>query len=98
MLNLASQKKYSEIDDFIKNAHSTMMHVKYSPVPVVAAPYGTTLGGGCEICLAADRVVAHAELYMGLVEIGAGLIPGGAGMVHLWQRYVESIPAEVKDS
>jgi 3-hydroxyacyl-CoA dehydrogenase len=96
MLGLATQKKYSEINDFIKDAHNTMMSVKYSPFPVVAAPYGMTLGGGCETCLAADRIVAHAELYMGLVEISAGLVPSGAGMIHLWQRYVESIPPEAK--
>jgi 3-hydroxyacyl-CoA dehydrogenase len=96
MLGLAMQKKYTEIDEFIKKAHNTIMNVKYSPFPVVAAPYGMTLGGGCETCLAADRIVAHAELYMGLVEIGAGLIPSGAGMIHLWQRYVESIPSEAR--
>ncbi|MFH0977573.1 MAG: 3-hydroxyacyl-CoA dehydrogenase/enoyl-CoA hydratase family protein [Spirochaetota bacterium] len=92
MLTLAKQKKYSEIDEFIKDAHNTIMGIKYAPFPVVAAPYGMTLGGGCETCLAAHRIVAHCELYMGLVEIGAGLIPSGAGMIHLWQRYVESIP------
>ncbi len=96
MLGLAVQKKYSEIDEFIKEAHATIMRVKYSPFPVVAAPYGMTLGGGCETCLAADRIVAHAELYMGLIEISAGLVPSGTGMMHLWQRYMESIPAVVK--
>ena len=55
-----------------------------------------TLGGGCETCLAADKVVAHADLFMGLVELGAGLVPGGGGMMHLWQRYMESVPKGVK--
>jgi 3-hydroxyacyl-CoA dehydrogenase len=96
MLGLAMQKKYTEINEFVKEAHDTIMRVKYSPFPVVAAPYGMTLGGGCETCLAADRIVAHSELYMGLVETGAGLIPSGAGMIHLWQRYVESIPSEAR--
>ncbi|MBN2039098.1 MAG: 3-hydroxyacyl-CoA dehydrogenase/enoyl-CoA hydratase family protein [Spirochaetes bacterium] len=96
MLGLAKAKKYSEIDTFIKTAHSTIMSLKYSPYPVIAAPFNKTLGGGCEICLAADRIVSHAELYMGLVEIGAGLLPGGAGMIHLWERLIESIPRQIK--
>jgi 3-hydroxyacyl-CoA dehydrogenase len=96
MITLAKQKKYSEIDSFVREAHNTIMSIKYSPYPVVAAPYGITLGGGCETCLASDRIVAHSELYMGLVEIGAGLIPSGAGMIHLWQRYMESVPTEAK--
>jgi 3-hydroxyacyl-CoA dehydrogenase len=55
------------------------MRLRYSSIPVVAAPHGLALGGGCEICLHADKVVAHAETYMGLVEFGVGLIPGGGG-------------------
>ncbi len=62
------------------------------PSPVVAAPYGMTLGGGCEVCLAADRIVAHADLFMGLVEIGAGLVPGGCGMINLWRNFMDSKP------
>ena len=54
------------------------MGTKYAPYPVVAAPYGLALGGGCEICLAADRIVAHSDLFMGLVEIGAALCPAAA--------------------
>ena len=96
MISLAKAGKYSDIDSFIKEAHATIMRTRYSSFPVVAAPYGMALGGGCETCLAADRIVAHAELYMGLVEIGAGLVPAGAGMMHLWQRYLESIPKEAK--
>ena len=52
----------------------------------MAAPFGLTLGGGCEVCLVADRIVAPAELYMGLVEIGAGLLPGGGGCMNLWKK------------
>ncbi len=92
MGQLAKDKKFSEIDDFIKKVHKTMMGAKYSPYPVVAAPYGMTLGGGAEICLAANRIVAHCELFMGLVEIGAGLVPGGCGMINLWRNFVESKP------
>jgi 3-hydroxyacyl-CoA dehydrogenase len=57
--------------------------------PVVAAPFGLALGGGCEVCLSSDRMVANADLFMGLVEIGAGLVPGGCGMIHLWQNYIK---------
>lgn len=92
MLGLAKEKKYSEIDAFIKKVHAGIMGTKYAPFPVVAAPYGMTLGGGCEVSLCADRIVAHCELFMGLVEIGAGLVPGGCGMIHLWQRMMDSIP------
>lgn len=56
-----------------------MMRMRYSSIPVVAAPHNLTLGGGCELCLHADKVVASAELYMGLVEFGVGVIPGGGG-------------------
>jgi 3-hydroxyacyl-CoA dehydrogenase len=55
------------------------------------------LGGGCELCLAADRIVAHAELYMGLVEIGVGLLPAGGGCLNLWRKHIESIPASVTE-
>jgi 3-hydroxyacyl-CoA dehydrogenase len=72
------------------------MGTRYSSFPVVAAPYGLTLGGGCEVCLSADRIVAHSELFMGLVEIGAGLVPGGCGMINLWRKYVDSVPGNAK--
>jgi len=55
------------------------MRLRYSSIPVVAAPHGLTLGGGCEICMHCDKIVAHAETYTGLVEFGVGLIPGGGG-------------------
>ncbi len=92
MLGLAKEGKFDEIDTFIKGVHEGIMGTKYSPYPVVAAPYGLALGGGCEICLSADRIVAHADLFMGLVEIGAGLVPGGGGMIHLWRNFIESKP------
>jgi len=56
-----------------------MMRVRYSNIPIVAAPHGLTLGGACELCLHADKVIANSETYMGLVEFGVGLIPGGGG-------------------
>jgi 3-hydroxyacyl-CoA dehydrogenase len=63
----------------------------------VAAPYGLALAGGCEFCLAADKIVAHAELYMGLVEVGVGLLPAGGGCLNLWKKYVNALPGAVKD-
>jgi len=62
---------------------------------VVAAPYGMTLGGGCETCLGADRIVAHSELYMGLVEIGVGLLPAGGGCMNIWKKFIDALPAGV---
>ncbi|MBU2489971.1 MAG: enoyl-CoA hydratase/isomerase family protein, partial [Proteobacteria bacterium] len=90
MSGLAKAGKYSEIDAFLAKAQAGIMNARYSPFPVVAAPFGMTLGGGCEVCLGADRIVAHAELYMGLVEIGVGLLPAGGGCTNLWKRFVES--------
>ncbi len=96
MLGLARSGKFSEIDQFIRNVHAGIMGIRYAPFPIVAAPYGMTLGGGCEVCLACDKIVAHAELYMGLVEIGAGLVPGGCGMINLWRKFMESVPGPAK--
>jgi 3-hydroxyacyl-CoA dehydrogenase len=63
----------------IRMFQNTMMRVRYSSVPVVTAPHGLTLGGGCEMNLHADKICAAAETYIGLVELGVGLIPGGGG-------------------
>lgn len=95
MGGLAKAGKFSEIDDFIRKVHEGLQRVRYSNIPVVAAPYGMTLGGGCEVCLAADRIVGHAELYMGLVEVGAGLLPGGGGNLNLWKKLLSAIPGPV---
>jgi 3-hydroxyacyl-CoA dehydrogenase len=65
--------------------------VRYSSIPVVAAPHNLTLGGGCEICLHADKVVAHAETYIGLVEFGVGVIPGGGGTKEFAVRLSDSL-------
>jgi 3-hydroxyacyl-CoA dehydrogenase len=97
MAGLAKEKKYSEIDAFLSMAQDSIQKEKYSSFPVVAAPYGMTLGGGCEVCLGADRMVAHAELYMGLVEIGVGLLPAGGGCLNLWKKFVQTIPEAVTD-
>ena len=76
---LAMEEEYDEINFAIDFFQKTAMRIRYSSIPVVLAPFNLTLGGGCELCLHADKVVAHAELYIGLVEVGVGVIPGGGG-------------------
>ncbi|MCT4581330.1 MAG: 3-hydroxyacyl-CoA dehydrogenase/enoyl-CoA hydratase family protein [Flavobacteriales bacterium] len=76
---MAVEQEYDELDYAIRAFQNTMMRARYSNIPVVVAPHGMTLGGGCELCLHADKVVANAETYIGLVEFGVGLIPGGGG-------------------
>ncbi len=76
---LAIEQEFDEINMVIGQFQKTMMRARYSSIPVVTAPHSLTLGGGCELNLHADKIVASAELYMGLVELGVGLIPAGAG-------------------
>ncbi len=91
MLSLAKAGNFQGINDFIADVHNSMKAIKYSPFPVVAAPFGMALGGGCEVCLWSDKIVAHNELYMALVEVGAGLVPAGGGCVQMWKRLSESV-------
>lgn len=76
---MAVEQEYDELNFAIKAFQNTMMRVRYSSIPVVVAPHNMALGGSCEMSMHADKVVAHAETYMGLVEFGVGLIPGGGG-------------------
>jgi len=76
---MAVEQEYDELNMAIKMFQDTMMRMRYSSIPTVAAPHGMALGGGCEVSLHADKVVAAAETYMGLVEFGVGVIPGGGG-------------------
>ncbi len=76
---LAIEQDYDEIDMAIRQFQQTIMRVRYSGIPVVLAPHGLALGGACEMSLHADKVIAAAETYTGLVEVGIGVIPGGAG-------------------
>jgi len=76
---MAVEQEYDELNFAIKTFQDTMMRVRYSNIPVVVAPHNMALGGACEMSLHSDKVVAHAETYMGLVEFGVGLIPGGGG-------------------
>ncbi|MGB5357542.1 MAG: 3-hydroxyacyl-CoA dehydrogenase/enoyl-CoA hydratase family protein [Eudoraea sp.] len=76
---MAVEQEYEELNMAIKMFQNTMMRMRYSSIPTVSAPHGMCLGGGCELSLHADKVVAAAETYMGLVEFGVGVIPGGGG-------------------
>ncbi|MCK0156957.1 3-hydroxyacyl-CoA dehydrogenase/enoyl-CoA hydratase family protein [Cellulophaga sp. F20128] len=76
---MAAEQEYDELNMAIKYFQDTMMRMRYSAIPTISAPHGMALGGGCELSLHADKVVAAAETYMGLVEFGVGVIPGGGG-------------------
>jgi len=90
-------QRFDDLDKMIAGLQYGLLNLHYAPFPVVAAPFGLALGGGCELCLAADKIVAHAELYMGQVEIGVGLVPAGGGCLNLWRKFLESVPAAVTD-
>jgi 3-hydroxyacyl-CoA dehydrogenase len=83
---LALEQEYDELNMVIKMFQNTVMRLRYSSIPVVGAPHGLTLGGGCEMMMHCDAVVASAETYIGLVEVGVGLIPGGGGTKELASR------------
>ncbi len=76
---MAAEQEYDELNAAIKYFQDSMMRMRYSSIPTVAAPHGMALGGGCELSMHADKVVAAAETYIGLVEFGVGVIPGGGG-------------------
>ena len=88
-------ENWDEVEASVKAFQDTLMAIKYFEKPVVAAPFGLTLGGGCEICLASAGVRAAAETYMGLVELGVGLIPGGGGTKEMSLRSTEWFPPGV---
>ncbi|MFJ1491606.1 3-hydroxyacyl-CoA dehydrogenase/enoyl-CoA hydratase family protein [Capnocytophaga canis] len=83
---MATAKEYEKLNQTIAYFQNTMMRLRYSSIPTVAAIHGMTLGGGCELSLHTDKVVAAAETYIGLVEFGVGLIPGGGGSKELTVR------------
>ena len=87
----AIEQEFDEIDMMIHAFQQTMMRLRYSSIPTVAATHGLTLGGGCELSLHADAVQAFAETYIGLVEVGVGLIPGGGGTKEMTLRVSDSI-------
>ena len=91
----AQEKQWDTLELALKSLQQACMKIKYSEKPVVAAPFRMTLGGGCEICLASSTVRAHAECYMGLVEVGVGVIPAAGGTKEMLLRAIDCIPASV---
>jgi 3-hydroxyacyl-CoA dehydrogenase len=91
----AGQKQWDQLREMIRGYQYATQRMKYATVPVVAAPYNMTLGGGLELCFGCDAVQAAAETYSGLVEVGVGLIPGGAGTLNMLWRGLESVPEGV---
>jgi 3-hydroxyacyl-CoA dehydrogenase len=88
VLMAAQMGEWDKLDALIKNLQDLHMHARYSPKPVVVAPAGMALGGGAELTMHASRVVAAAELYIGMVEFGAGVIPAGGGTKEMLRRIV----------
>lgn len=91
----AQDYNFIEIEMVVRQFQQAMMNIKYSNKPVVAAPFGMTLGGGTEVTLPASAVQASQETYMGLVEPGVGLIPGGGGNKELYIKHLQGIPKSV---
>ena len=89
----AQEGNWDEIDMMIRAFQASTQALRYADVPVIVAPAGLTLGGGCEIALHGDRIQAAAESYIGLVEVGVGLIPGGGGTKEMLARAVDGLPA-----
>ena len=83
---MAVEQEYEELNNAIKMFQNTVMRMRYSSIPTISAPHGMTFGGGCELSLHADKIVAAAESYIGLVEFGVGVIPGGAGTKEMTLR------------
>jgi 3-hydroxyacyl-CoA dehydrogenase len=92
----AQQKQWDGLRTMVGSMQAAMQRMKYASVPVVAAPYNMTLGGGLELCFGAGHVQAAAETYSGLVEVGVGLIPGGAGTLNMLWRALGSVPEGVE--
>jgi len=91
ILFTAQEEEWDELEWMVKTFQDSFMKLKYLDKPVVAAPAGMALGGGCELCMAADKVRYAAETYMGLVEVGVGLIPAGGGTKELIIRNTENL-------
>ena len=95
---LAIEQEYEELDMAVRTFQNTMMRVRYSSIPVGVAPHGLTLGGGCELNLHSDTIVAAAETYIGLVELGIGVIPGGGGTKEFVLRASDEMHVDEPDS
>jgi 3-hydroxyacyl-CoA dehydrogenase len=94
----AQEENWEDIDMIIRTFQNATMSLRYSPKPVVVAPFQMTFGGGCEMALHGDRVRAAAETYIGLVEVGVGLIPAGGGTKEMLVRAMDSIPPGVTEA
>ncbi|MCD4794973.1 MAG: enoyl-CoA hydratase/isomerase family protein [Bacteroidales bacterium] len=90
---MAVEQEWDELNYAVQMFQNTMMRLRYSAIPVIACPHGMALGGGCELSMHSDKVIAHAETYMGLVEFGVGLIPGGGGT----KEFVLRLGDEIKE-
>jgi len=99
ILQGAKSGQFQEIEKGVKYFQDLNLRLYYSKVPVVGTPHGLTLGGGAEVSMSCNKLVAAADLYMGLVEVGVGLIPGGGGTMMLMRNWQQGIPknAEIKD-
>ena len=98
VMRMARDRKWKELEAAVELFQSCSMSLRAAPFPIVVAPFGMTLGGGCEFALHADRIQAHAELYMGLVEVGVGLLPAGGGTKELLFRFTNELsPYEEAD-
>lgn len=91
---LAIEQEYEELDMVVRTFQNTMLKLKYASFPVIAAPHNMALGGGCEISMHCDKVIAHAETYMGLVELGVGVIPAGGGSKEFALRLSKEIQTD----
>ncbi len=98
MLMEAQDENWEELEMIGRYFQSSVMSLRYSPKPVVVAPFQMVFGGGCEMVLHADRVRASAETYIGLVEVGVGIIPAGCGTKEMLVRAMDSIPEGMKDA
>ncbi len=98
MLMEAQDENWEELDMIGRLFQSSVMSLRYSPKPVVVAPFQMVFGGGCEMVLHGDRVRASAETYIGLVEVGVGIIPAGCGTKEMLVRALDSIPKDMKDA
>src|SRR5690606_31069590 len=96
MLMEAQDQNYFELDIVVRQFQQAMLKIKYSPRPVVVAPHQMTLGGGAEVPLPAAKIQAAPETYIGLVEVGVVIIPGGGGTKELYSKVLNSIPKGVK--
>jgi 3-hydroxyacyl-CoA dehydrogenase len=97
ILMMAAEQDFDELNFAVKAFQDVMMRVRYCNAPVIVAPHNLTLGGSCEMCMHADKVIAHAESYIGLVEFGIGVIPAGAGTKEFAKRLSdEYISGDIK--